>query len=191
MINLDDEKLMLIKVKKVGHFYRLMDDPEYAEEFFSNFDYKKMNVKTLHSLEVNVKKTERKKDNYKKVGSWLRLNGFRRMANDFYFRTSAVDSDWLRARDELNMFESNLVYLIINSKFTLDDVSKAGFRDEYILKLLEKYKSRAEKNYIQYYYNTETGRTYVTSDNDLVYQCVTTPEEVLDEVAKEYAKKKK
>jgi len=56
---------------------------------------------------------------------------------------------------------------------------------------IKKYKARAEKPYTDYYYDTETGRTYVTSDNGLVYQCAVTPEVVLDEVTKEYAKIRK
>lgn len=60
---------------------------------------------------------------------------------------------------DLDVFESNLSYLLISGIISYEQCKQLGFDSDYIENLLEKYKKIADNSYIEYDYDEQRGTT--------------------------------
>ena len=83
------------------------------------------------------------------------------------------------AKNELEVFESNLAYLILSEKIAFPD--ELGFSSEYVKKLLTNKKKEVENYTVEYSYNESTGKTYEVI-NGKYYALSHTPRVITDKL---------
>lgn len=163
---------MYITIKKHNHFLNLLEDSELAQGYFLGKDICEYNNNKLNELQANLGSSKRI---YTIMSSVLSITRFFRIDN-LVGTSSKVERKHQELEDsiqELEIFESNLAYLIISGSISIEDCCrKNNFDPVYLRNLLEKYKKQVAKPFIEYDYDENTGRvSEITEDG----KCVVLP----------------
>ena len=161
------------------HFTNLIGDETLANFYFLNKSIDDFSVERLHELKKNYYYARKK---YSFVAQLLSISKF--VDTDSLIKKSALRLEKERkrlfsAKNELEVFESNLAYLIISERIASPD--ELGFSSEYVKELLTKKKKEVENSTVEYYYNESTGRTYKVI-NGKYYALPYTPSEVAKKI---------
>ncbi len=163
---------MYIKVKKHNHFLNLLEDSELAQGYFLGKDVEEFNNSRLNELQNMLKKARRR---YSRMSSVLSITHFLKVENRINV-ASKVEESHQELDDivhELEIFESNLAYLIISETITVDDCCKKNNLDPiYLRNLLEKYKKQVANPFLEYDYDENTDQvSEITEDG----KCIVLP----------------
>ena len=153
---------MIITNRINTHFTNLIGDENFANAYFLNKSIDDFSVERLHDL-LSVSKFVGSDSLIKK--SALRLEKERKRL--------------FSAKNELEVFESNLAYLILSEKIAFPD--ELGFSSEYVKELLTNKKKEVENSTVEYSYNESTGRTHEVI-NGKYYALSHTPRVVTDKL---------
>ena len=139
------------------HFTNLIGDENLANAYFLNKSIDDFSVERLHELEKKYDSASKK---YNFGAQLLSVSKF--VGTDILTKKSALRLEkerkrLLSAKNELEVFESNLAYLILSEKIASPD--ELGFSSEYVKELLTKKKKDVEYSTVEYAYNESTGRT--------------------------------
>lgn len=163
---------MYIKVKKHNHFLNLLEDSELAQGYFLGKDVGEFNNNRLNELQNMLKKAKRR---YSRMSSVLSITHFFKVENraNVASRVEASHRELEDVVHELEIFESNLAYLIISETITVDDCCKKNNLDPiYLRNLLEKYKKQVAKPFLEYDYDENTDQvSEITGDG----KCIVLP----------------
>ena len=80
--------------------------------------------------------------------------------------------------NKIDIFESNLAYLLISGIINLEKSKQLGFNSDYVRKLLEKHKKLAENPYVEYYHDEKTGTTAMQTESGKLLILPYTPHSV-------------
>ncbi len=135
-------------------FTNLIGDENLASAYFLNKSIDDFSVERLHELE---KKHDSASKKYNFGAQLLSVSRF--VATDSLIKKllEKEHQRLLSAKNELEVFESNLAYLILSEKIASPD--ELGFSSEYVIELLTKKKKDVENSTVEYAYNESTGRT--------------------------------
>lgn len=163
---------MYIKIKKHNHFLNLLEDSELAQGYFLGKDVGEFNNSRLNELQDMLRKAKRR---YSRMSSVLSITHFFKVENRINIASKVEASH--RELDgivhELEIFESNLAYLIISETITVDDCCKKNDLDSvYLRNLLEKYKKQVARPFLEYDYHENTGQVSEILENG---KCIVLP----------------
>ena len=156
---------MIITNRINTHFTNLIGDENFANAYFLNKSIDDFSVERLHGLEKKYDSASKK---YNFVAQILSDSKF--VGIDSLIKKSAL---------RLEVFESNLAYLILSEKIAFPD--ELGFSSEYVKELLTNKKKEVENSAVEYSYNESTGRTYEVI-NGKYYALSHTPRVVTDKL---------
>lgn len=148
---------MNIKVKKNTHFLNLLEDRKLAEQYFSGKNMAEFNFLQLIKLQENCKIAKTKYSQklcLSSISSILGLENY-----DLALKTEHEHKKMMSSIRDLDVFESNLAYLLISGIISHEQYKQLGFDSDYIKNLLEKYKKIADNPYIEYDYDEQRGTT--------------------------------
>ena len=135
--------MYIIKIKKQNHFFNLLEDIEFAQGYFLDKGVENFNNSKLNKLQDDLRKTKRR---YSRMSSVLSITQFLKLEN----RVNIASKLGIRHQEledsvhDLEIFESNLAYLIFSESISVDDCCKKNNLDPvYLRNLLEKYKKQA------------------------------------------------
>ena len=149
---------MIITNRINTHFTNLIGDENLANAYFLNKSIDDFSVERLHDLEKKYDSASKK---YNFVAQLLSVSKF--VGTDSLIKKSALRLEkerkrLLSSKNELEVFESNLAYLILSGKIA--SPYELGFSSEYVKELLEKKKKELKNSTVEYSYDESTGRTY-------------------------------
>ena len=151
---------MYVKERIKNHFLNLLGDKELAALYFYNRDIvDEFNKNNFTELEKNVKKSERKYDVYFNIYYLVNYLGFDSLVEKTTKNLAKAEKMYSKSRNELDIFKSNLAYLIISGILKLEKTQVMGYSKEFIEEFLVYYKNLAKNPYNEYYYNENSGRT--------------------------------
>lgn len=141
---------MYIKEKRQTHFLNLIEDLEFAKNYFQRIDTNNYNNNKLMGLQDNLQLAKRK---YNKVNLALKMAYLFRI-NSMVIRLEKEHRNIERCSRNLENFESELAYLIISKTLSIEDcLNNRGFALDYLKKLLEKYKKQILNPFVEYDYD--------------------------------------
>ena len=160
---------MYIKIKKHNHFLNLLEDSELAQGYFLGKDVGEFNNSRLNELQDDLRNAKRR---YSRMSSVLSITHFFRAENRVNI-ASKLDIRHQELEDsvhELEIFESNLAYLIISESINIDDCCKKNNLDPvYLRNLLEKYKKQVARPFLEYDYDENTDQvSEITEDGKCI-----------------------
>ena len=125
---------MIITNRINTHFTNLIGDENFANAYFLNKSTDDFSVERLYDLEKKYDSASKK---YNFVAQLLSVSKF--VGIDSLIKKSALRLEKERkrlfsAKNKLEVFESNLAYLILSEKIAFPD--ELGFSSEYVKKLL-------------------------------------------------------
>ena len=166
---------MIITNRINTHFTNLIGDENFANAYFLNKSIDDFSVERLHDLEKKYDSASKK---YNFVAQLLSVSKF--VDIDSLIKKSALRLEKERkrlfsAKNELEVFESNLAYLILSEKIAFPD--ELG----YVKELLTNKKKEVENSTVEYSYNESTGRTHEVI-NGKYYALSHTPRVVTDKL---------
>lgn len=161
------------------HFTNLIGDKTLANAYFLNKTTDDYNVEKLHELEQNCDSATKKYNFGAQLLSVSKFVGAESLIKKSALRLEKERKRLLSAKNELEIFESNLAYLILSGKIAFLD--ELGFSSEYVTELLEKKKKELNNSTVEYSYDESTGRTYQVI-NDKYIALSHTPSVVADKV---------
>lgn len=170
---------MTITDKINTHFTNLISDENLANVYFLNKTADDYNVERLHELKINYDSATKKYNFGAQLLSISIFVGAESLIKKSALRLEKEHKRLSIAKNELEIFESNLAYLILSGKIaSLDEL---GFSSEYVKELLEKKKKELNNSTVEYSYDESTGRTYQVI-NDKYIALSHTPSVVADKV---------
>ena len=129
---------MNVKAKKNNHFLNLLEDRKLAEQYFSGKNMTEFNSLQLIKLQKNCKMIKTK---YSQKLWLLSIYSFLGLENyDLALKTEHEHKKMMSSIRDLDVFESNLSYLLISGIISYEQCKQLGFDSDYIENLLEKYK---------------------------------------------------
>lgn len=160
---------MYIRIKKNNHFLNLLVNRESAQRYFLNKNVEEFNNSRLNELQVNLRKAKRK---YSRMSSVLSIAHFFK-AEKIINIASKLEMKHQELEDsihELEIFESNLAYLIISESINIDDCCKKNnLNPGYLIALLEKSKKQVARPFLEYAYDENTGQvSEITEDGKCI-----------------------
>lgn len=177
---------MMITNKINTHFTNLIEDKDFATAYFSLKSDNDYSVERLRELERNVNSAIKKYHFGSQLLSVATFTGAESLIKESALRLEKGCKALSSAENELEIFESNLAYLILSGIIASPD--KLGFSSEYVKELLEKKKNELENSTVKYYYDESTGRTSEVI-NGKYYILSNTPDIVISKVREKQAKK--
>ena len=174
---------MYVKERIKNHFLNLLGDKELAALYFYNRDIvDEFNKNNFTELEKNVKKSERKYDVYFNIYYLLNYLGFDSLVEKVTKNLAEVEKMYSKGSNELDIFKSNLAYLIVSGILKLENVLVMGYTQEFIEEFLVYYKNLAKNPYNEYYYNENNGRTSMIDEKGRRVILPDTPHSVLEKI---------
>ena len=160
---------MYIRIKKHNHFLNLLANSELAQGYFLNKNVEEFNNSRLNELQANLRKAKRK---YSRMSSVLSIAHFFKAEKRINI-VSKLEMKHQELEDsvhELEIFESNLAYLIISELINIDDCCKKNNLDPgYLRDLLEKSKKQVARSFLEYDYDENTGQvSEITEDGKCI-----------------------
>ena len=151
---------MYIKEKIKNHFLNLLEDKDLAMIYFYNKDIvEEFNNNKLVELQNNVKKSENKYNKLLNLYSLAKFLGIESLIEKANSNLNKAQRTYNKNMHELDIFKSNLAYLLISGILKLENAQAIGYSIEFINEFLVPYKNQAENPYNEYYYNESNGRT--------------------------------
>ena len=136
---------MYIKEKKQNHFLNLMNDPTLAVVYFHNKDMDEFNNQRLMELQNSYKNAKTK---YNQKLSLLSIASFLGLENKTYNLSLKVEQEhkkMINSLREIDIFESNLAYLLICGIISFENCKQLGFNGGYVRTMLEQYKKTSRE----------------------------------------------
>lgn len=176
---------MVVREKINSHFLNLLGDKEFAMAYFYGKDISEYNKNRLTELQSNL---EISKKFYNRMASLLSITQFFRIENliDITSKIEKQHQQVMSSIRELDIFESNLAFLMISGILDIERAKKLGFDEEFIDELISEYKMQTLNPYNEYYYNEQTGRTSEMTENGKMIVLSRTPWVVSDTIKKKY-----
>ena len=174
---------MYVKEKIKNHFLNLIGDKELAALYFYNRDIvDEFNKNNFTELEKNVKKFERKYDIYFNIYNLVNYLGVDSLVEKVTKNLAKTDKLYRKSMNELDVFKSNLAYLIVSGILKLENVLVMGYTEEFIKEFLLPYQYQADNPYNIYYYNENNGRTSMIDEKGRGVILPYTPHSVLEKI---------
>ena len=170
---------MIITYRINTHFTILIGDENFANAYFLNKSIDDFSVERLHDLEKKYDSASKKYNFVAQLLSVSKFVGIDSLIKKSALRLKKERKRLFSAKNELEVFESNLAYLILSEKITFPD--ELGFSSEYVKELLTNKKKEVENSTVEYSYNESTGRTYEVI-NGKYYALSHTPRVVTDKL---------
>lgn len=160
---------MYIRIKKNNHFLNLLTNSESAQRYFLNKNVEEFNNSRLNDLQVNLRKAKRK---YSRMSSVLSIAHFFKVEKKINIasKLEMKHQELENSVHELEIFESNLAYLIISESINIDDCCKKNnLNPGYLIALLEKSKKQVARPFLEYTYDENTGQvSEITEDGKCI-----------------------
>lgn len=174
---------MVVREKINSHFLNLLGDKEFAMAYFYGKDISEYNKNRLTELQSNL---EISKKIYNRMASLLSITRFFRIENlvDIASKIEKQHQQVMSSFRELDIFESNLAFLMISGILDIERAKKLGFDGEFIDELLSDYEMQAFNPYNEYYYNEQTGTTSEMLENGKMIILSHTPWAIRDAIKK-------
>lgn len=176
---------MVVNAKTNTHFTNLIEDKALANAYFCMESLDEYNSEKLEELKNNVVSSNRR---YQLVSSVLTIVKFSNVESLVIKTSLQLEEERkasLRDKNQLEIFESNLAYLIASGK--IESAEELGFSSAYITDLLDRKKKELKNLYVQYYYDEKTERTAKMVNGKLI-TLPYTPKSVDEELAKTKSK---
>lgn len=175
---------MNIRIYKPNHFVDLMEDKKYAISYLTSQNPHEFTKKRLSELTKENKSIE-----YKYSKNKIYLSIVRLLQNDKLFHKIVKENKELTktlqtSNNKIEMFESNLAALIFLEIIDIEKAKGLGHDENYLKCLLEKYKTKTNRQYVDYYYDEESGRTSQITKSGLYKILPYTPQAVICELNK-------
>ncbi len=170
---------MIVKKKIKTHFLNLLEDREFANIYFSFRNFGEYNKDKLNELQSDLKTSKKL---WNKLASKLSSTRFLKIIN-LEGDISEIEKQHMQIRHsvhELDIFRSDLAYLLFSGILDIEKTQKLGFDSEFIKELLSEYKMQLLNPYIEYHYNEETGITSEITENGKMIILSYTPDVVKD-----------
>lgn len=151
---------MYIKVERQTHFLKLLRNREFAQKYFSDKDiHHEFNNQRLLELKSRLKETESPSiselveisENFKGLKHYEAMMSLMMLPR---MQDSTIATK--KETKKLKIFESDLAYLIISDKISIEDCGSLGFNVDYLRKLLDYYINQIKNPVIRYYYDEKT-----------------------------------
>lgn len=174
---------MYVKERIKNHFLNLLGDKELAALYFYNKDIvQEFKNENFIELEKNVKKSERKYDVYFNIYYLVNYLGLDILVGKTTKNLASAEKMYSKSSNELDIFKSNLAYLIISGILKLENAQVMGYSKEFIEAFLVYYKNLAKNPYNEYYYNENNGRTSMIDEKGRRVILPYTPHSVLEKI---------
>lgn len=174
---------MYVKEKVKNHFLNLLGDKELACVYFYGRDIvEEFSNDKLIELENNVKKSKSRYDKFCYLYSLVNFLGIESLSEKVTKNLSRTEKSYSKGMNELDVFKSNLAYLIISGILKLENVQVMGYNKEFIEEFLVPYQSQADNPYNEYYYNENNGRTSMVTEKGSSLILPYTPHAVLKKI---------
>ena len=170
---------MIIISRINTHFTNLIDDKYNFVNDYLNKSIDDYNVERLRELKKNYDSISKKYSFGAQLLSVSIFVGADGLIKKTALRLEKEHKSLIRTENELEIFESNLAYLILSGKIASPD--ELGFSSEYVKELLTKKKEEVEKSTVEYSYDESKGRTYQVI-NGKYYYLPYTPSEVVKKI---------
>ena len=148
---------MTITDRANTHFTNLANDDALAKNYFFNESVNDYDVEKLFRLQKEVNLAVQKTKSSYNLFSLATLSRCDRLIKKTALKLEKERKNLSIAKKALEVFESNLAYLILSEKIAFP--AELGFSSEYVKELLTKKKKEIENSTVEYYYNESTGRT--------------------------------
>ena len=157
---------MIITNRINTHFTNLIGDENFANAYFLNKSIDDFSVERLHGLEKKYDSASKKYNFVAQILSDSKFVGIDSLIKKSALRLEKERKRLFSAKNELEVFESNLAYLILSEKIAFPD--ELGFSSEYVKELLTNKKKEVENSAVEYSYFR---RRLVVSDQRQRYFC--------------------
>ena len=175
-----------IKDKINTHFTNLIEDEDFATFYFSLQSNDNYSIEKLLELKKKVNSATKKYYFGSQLLSVATFTGAENLIKNTVLRLEKERKILSNAKNELEIFESNLAYLILSGKIISPD--ELGFSSEYVKELLSRKKIELENSIVEYYYDESTGITFQVNNDEFI-ALPYTPNVVANTVRKNKAKK--
>ena len=101
---------------------------------------------------------------------------------------SKAQQIYSKSMNELDIFKSNLAYLIISGILNLETAQIMGYSKKFIEEFLVSYQSQVEDLYNEYYFNENNGRTSIVNEKGSSIILPYTPDAVLEKLNEKESK---
>lgn len=171
---------MYVKEQIKNHFLNLLGDKELACVYFYGRDIvEEFNNDKLIELEKNVKKFESRYEKSLNLYSLVNFLGIESLVEKITKNLSRTQKSYSKSMNELDVFKSNLAYLIISGILKLENAQVMGYSKEFMEEFLVPYQNQADNPYNEYYYNENNGRTSMVTEKGSSLILSYTPHAVL------------
>ena len=122
-----------------------MNDPTLAVVYFHNKDMDEFNNQRLMELQNSYKNAKTK---YNQKLSLLSIASFLGLENKTYNLSLKVEQEhkkMINSLREIDIFESNLAYLLICGIISFENCKQLGFNGGYVRNMLEQYKKTSRE----------------------------------------------
>ena len=122
-----------------------MNDPTLAVVYFHNKDMDEFNNQRLMELQKSYKNAKTK---YNQKLSLLSIASFLGLENNTYNLSLKVEQEhkkMINSLREIDIFESNLAYLLICGIISFENCKQLGFNGGYVRNMLEQYKKTSRE----------------------------------------------
>ena len=173
---------MIIKTKHNDYFMNLINnlDPKCIESFFKSEVVDEISNQKLKEITNNLKYAEYKYNLMEKVLPIVISINNEEITKKMALKMEQIRKSLNKYENRLDIFESNLAYLLITETLTLQTTKILGFDEEYIKNLLTKYNNKLQTCSEEYYYNEESGLTSKVNKNGSMMILPYTPNVVVD-----------
>ncbi len=148
---------MIITTKVNTHFTNIMNDSMLADAYFSSQSLDEYNWERLNELKKSVISSNRRNKIFASSLSIAMFSNIQSLISKITLMLETERKINLRYKNQLEIFESNVAYLILSGK--IKSVEKLGFDSDYITELLKEKKKEFENSFVTYDYDEETVRT--------------------------------
>lgn len=174
---------MYIKEKIKNHFSNLLENPKFALAYFYNRDIvEEFNNSKLVELQNNLRKTERRYNNYFNLYSLVKFLGIESLVEKVTKNLAMSQKMYSKNSNDIDIFKSNLAYLIISGILKLENAQLMGYSKDFIEEFLVPYKSQADNPYNEYHYNEKSGITSMITEKGSSLILSYTPHVVLEKL---------
>ena len=135
---------MIITNRINTHFTNLIGDENFANAYFLNKSIDDFSVERLHDLEKKYDSASKKYNFAAQLLSVSKFVGIDSLIKKSALRLEKEHKRLFSAKNELEVFESNLAYLILSEKIAFPD--ELGFSSEYVKELLTNKKKEVENS---------------------------------------------
>lgn len=176
---------MYVKEKICNHFLNLIYDQYFAFCYFMDKDIGKFNNDELRKIKIELRKAKFRFNKLLAMFVVVETLGIEDAFFDLALNTEKARKVKCRCENDLEIFESNLVYLIVSNIINIDYCVSVGFDEKYINELLDHYKKYLDNTSVEYYFDWNTGKTLQIMNNGKAIVLPYTPIVVRNKICEE------